>query len=318
MSPLLAATIPIVAGAPEPRSLPIEGKIKGDVADVVVETPDATCRLQRAPITSRSAGEVQVKLGVQGDALATWASGQGTLSAVAADGSVPPCDLPDVDTVVVPAGGWAIGVHHPAVELHVDGPVTVLPLGDDAVWWHVVATSPGEADLAVVHAQAPPTRLRLVLDPGARPPEGTTVAVGRRGAVEIPLDAPVVAWSVPDDAVASVVALGGHLVAFGHATGRADGIVREEGLVPEPVSVVVLPDLAAPVGPGWALDAGASRKLKPDVPIVEAVSADPEVVRVSLKSSKVLLTAGPCAECEADVVLLDAAGQVHVVRVVVH
>jgi hypothetical protein len=317
-SPGVAAA-PVVVGAPAPRTLPTAGKLKGEEADVVVATSDATCRLERAPITTRGDGTVSVTLGVHGDTLATWAAQQGELSAVAADGKVPPCDLPGVESVVVPAGGWAIGVHHPAVELHVDGPVTLAPLGEDGHWWHAVADAPGEANLAVVHAEAPPTRLRLVLDPEAGPPEGRTILVGPRGATAVPVEAPIVALSMPATDVARVEVMGAHLVAFGHSTGRADGIVRVEGLVPEALAVVVQPKLPAPQGSAWAVSPGGSRRLKPDVPVVQAISADPDVVSVEVKPSRLVLEAGECAYvCEADVAVLDETGMVHVVRVVVH
>jgi hypothetical protein len=313
------AAVPIVAGAPEARSLPTEDRLRGDEADVVVATSDATCRLERAPIASRGDGTVSVVLGVHGDALAAWAAQQGELSAVVADGKVPPCDLPGVESVVVPAGGWAIGVHHPAVELLVDGPVTLVALGEDGRWWHAFADAPGEAHLAVVHAQAPPTRLRLVLDPGARPPEGRTLLVGRGGASALALEAPLVALSMPPTDVATVEVLGENLVAFGHVAGRADGIVREEGRVPEALAVVVQPNLGPPRGSAWAVAPGSSRRLKPDVPVAAAISADPDVVEVEVRPGRLVLTAGACeGTCETDVAVLDKGGRVHVVRVVVH
>ena len=52
--------------------------------------------------------------------------------------------------------------------------------------------------------------------------------------------------------------------------------------------------------------------------VVRAISADPDVVRVEVKPNRLFLTAGDCTDtCEADVAVLDTAGNVHVVRVVV-
>lgn len=313
------AGAPIVTGVPPPRALPVTGRLRDGQVDVVVATADATCRFDRADVAARATDTVEVALGLLGDALAGWAAQQGALFAVPADSAVPPCDLPGVDVVVVPSGGWAIGVHHPPTEVRVDGPVSVQPLGDDGRWWYVVASEPGEAQLAFAHERAPPTRLRLVLDPGAPPPEGKQVSVARRGAAALPLETSLVATALEPGGIATLAPLGRHLVAIGSETGRADGVVREEGIVPYPIAVVVLPDLGAPVGLAYAVRAGTSRRLRPDVEVADALSADPATVAVESSPHRLVLTAGACPDtCEADVVLLDAQGEVHVVRVVVH
>jgi hypothetical protein len=82
---------------------------------------------------------------------------------------------------------------------------------------------------------------------------------------------------------------------------------------------VVLPDLAAPQGLAYAVRAESSRRLRPDVEVAGAISADPELVTVEWTPRRLVLTTGACAEtCEADVVLLDVEGGTHVIRVVVH
>jgi len=313
------AGAPIATGAPPPRAVPVAGKPRDGRVDLVVTTADARCRFDRQDIVERDGGTVKVVLGLLGDALAAWVAEQGEISAVPADGSVPPCDLPGVDVVLVPSGGWAIGVHHGPSEVRVDGPVTIRPLGDDEQWWYLVANEPGEAQLAFLHERAPPTRLRLVLDPGAPPPEGEQMSAARRGAATKELESSLVAAALEVDGVASLVPLGRHLVAIGHETGRADGVVREAGQPPYPIAVVVLPDLPAPAGLAYTVRPGSSRRLRPDVEVAGAISADPETVAVEWSPRRLVLEAGDCPEtCEADVVLLDTEGKTHIVRVVVH
>ncbi len=313
------AGAPIVTAAPPPRPLPVSGKLRDGSVHLVVTTAEARCRFDRGEVVEQDGNTVKVSLGVLGDALAAWVAEQGEISAAPADGSVSPCDLPGVDVVVVPSGGWAIGVHHAPSEVRVDGPVTLEPLGDDEQWWYLVAKEAGEAQLAFLHERAPPTRLRLVLDPGAPPPEGEEMSVARRGAATKALENPLVAAALEVDGIASLVPLGRNLVAIGHETGRADGVVREGGLPPYPVAVVVLPELSAPQGLSYAVRRGASRRLRPDIELAGAISADPETVAVEWTPRRLALAGGACPDtCEADVVLLDAEGKTHVVRVVVH
>ena len=63
------------------------------------------------------------------------------------------------------------------------------------------------------------------------------MSVARRGAVTKELDSPLVAAALEVDGIASLVPLGRNLVAIGHETGRADGVVREEGSPPYPLGV---------------------------------------------------------------------------------
>jgi hypothetical protein len=108
-------------------------------------------------------------------------------------------------------------------------------------------------------------------------------------------------------------------VAIGTEAGRTVGVVREEGQLPYPVAVLVVADLPAHGGEAYAIRAGASRRLRPDADVIDALSADPATVTVETSRHRLVLTAGACPDiCETDVVLLDAQGKVHVVRVVVN
>lgn len=250
-------------------------------ADLVLRTPELACTL-----ATGAAEGGRAALGLLDAALARWAATQGTLE-LGPVGAVPPCaGLPPVESVALPPGGWAVGLRAPATAHRADGP-TVLPMGTDGRWWHVL---PGEGTGAVVFERSGGPPVRLVARPQAvEPPPGLVVEVERGGITIVDLDAPAVYVAVRPERGVGLVAIGDQLAVVGREAGTFDGVLREGQGDPRSLRVVV-GEPPEPTDRDLVVRSGGRRTFRPDRAVVEAWSAAPEIVEVALHGPRLRLT----------------------------
>lgn len=193
-----------------------------------------------------------------------------------------PCEgLPPIASLAVPATGWAIGLTQPAESVEAAGALAVRPIGDDGRWWFV--TGDGNAQLAFMHGQDPPTRFLVRFDealpaPGDPHlvPKGAALGIDLREGPSAPSPARV-SVVLASDAVASVRISGPWLVAVGAAAGSIDGVLRIDDRPPEPLHIEVTAALP-PSDSDVIVPAGKRRRLALDATPDEVWSADPSVL----------------------------------------
>jgi hypothetical protein len=255
----------------------------------VLRTPELACTLPSAGAPGGDAARLL------DEALVTWAATQGAVAPEPA-GSVPPCaGLPPIESVQLPAGGWAVGLRTPATASRT-ADLAAVPMGPDQRWWHVL---PGEGDAGAVvfeHADGPPTRI-LASSGAAEPPPGLVVQVEHGGITVVDLSGPPVYAAVRPEAGAGMVGVGQRLLVIGHQPGTLDGVIREGEADPRSLRVVV----GAPPKPtagDLVVPSGGKRTFRPDAPVVDAWSGRPEIVGVALDGNKLRLTGGEPGHAE--------------------
>lgn len=310
-----AFAAPPTAREPTPRDLP---GVAGGAAEleVAVTVDGVTCRFARGRVTGEAEGRVRIVLGALGEATARWAEGQGPLSLVADDAGVPACELPPIVDVRLPAPWAPISLRRPATEVLFDASeATVAPFGEDGRAWQVSPPAGRALPIAFAHADQPPTRLRVRLDPEAGHPDGRRVEVGLGEVARVPVEgAPRLATE--GGAHARFLALSSEILVLGAAPGEEATAFRAGDAPPEALIATVGPaSRAAPQVPVFAVAPGGSRRIRPDRPLAAVHVARPEIAGAELRGSRLKLTG--LGAGFSDLVLVDVDGVAHVIRVAV-
>jgi hypothetical protein len=251
-------------------------------SSLVIEAQGGQCVLTRT--------DAEGRVSLLEAALIAWLSSRGQAVSEAQQ-EVLPCDgLPPIEQVTVPAGGWALGLRHPARAVDAAGALTVLSVGEDGRWWFVTGT--GTAQLAVAHDDAPPTRFVLRFDE-ALSSLAPVHTVPRGGALALPLEgAPAeTVVRLADERVAQARLEGSWLVLVGRAPGMVEGVLREGSQPPEPLRIEVgaaLPPQAGEV----TVVAGRTRRVKLDGTPDSAWIADEKLAQSEVRGRVVLLRGG--------------------------
>lgn len=281
----------------------------GDPVRLVIGTDDGDCTIAAGVVAADG-----VRVSLLDAALVRWVALENPVRATSE--VVEPCDgLPPVDPLVVPSGGWAVGLRRPATVHDREGPFDVVPIGTDGRWWHIVPEADGVGSLTFDHPDAPPTRFAIRVDERViGRPSGDPVAVPRGGAAVVPFPGDVAYARVVPQGIVELQAVGAQLVVLGLASGVAEGVIRVGTADPEPLRIEVGGPVA-PVRGELVVPAGGHRRVVLERAVVGWWVGARESLDVEVRGRRLILSGGTPGRTQ--LVLQDDTGVLVTVPIVV-